>query len=228
MVVPAIVIAPPTTQRMLMNDTAARNALSRPREKSTKQLNREPSILGDARFRVVGLGTNHGELIEMPVLEPAADQRTRQPLPPAHLHAHARMHQADRRGCRNERQHDDEADGEGDGLDVPAFERVEKEFIPAVDRERGAKIGEEKEENGPRQDPRPQPRIAAPEPEGKAQKTLSRNSIALTFCPVTPARALERINPSLSKKFHLPGRTAITRCRAQAGCARFDDSRRSL
>ena len=66
-----------------------------------------------------------------------------------------------------------EADGESDGLRVLALERVEEVLIPAIDSERGAEIGEEEKENGTRQNPRPPPRVTAPEAEGEAQKTLS-------------------------------------------------------
>ncbi len=54
-----------------------------------QQLDGNPGVLSNARFGVVGFGLDDGELVEMPIGEPAPDQRAGQPLPPSQLQAHA-------------------------------------------------------------------------------------------------------------------------------------------
>ena len=56
------------------------------------------------------------------------------------------------RGKQGQRQ--DKTKTEDDGPGVLLLERVKEELVPAIDRERCAKIGEEKEQNGGGQKPR--------------------------------------------------------------------------
>ena len=67
--------------------------------KINQKLDRNPAVLGDARFGIVGLGVHDGQLVKMPVCEPTTDQCARQPLTPPHLQAHARMQKPDGK-CR--------------------------------------------------------------------------------------------------------------------------------
>ena len=72
------------------------------------------------------------------------------------------------------RKHEHKTDGERDGRRVLALERIEEELVPAVDRERGAKIGEQEEEDGAGQNPGAPSRLPAPIARRKTQETLRR------------------------------------------------------
>ena len=73
-----------------MKEIAASTAFRIPSEKSTRSSIAILASSGDTRLGIVGLGLHDGQLVEMPVGEPATDQ-ARQPLTPSHLQAHARM-----------------------------------------------------------------------------------------------------------------------------------------
>ena len=72
--------------------------------------------------------------------------------------------------AENNAKHQNKTKTDDDGPGVLLFERVKEEFVPAIDRERCAKICEEKEENGKGQKPRLRSRPTIPKSKSELKE----------------------------------------------------------
>ena len=136
-----------------------------------QELDRNPAVLGDARFGIVGLGVHDGQLIEMPVREPTTRSMCApaiDAIAPAGACARAAVPRKMPRTTAPAPEYRPRP--RMTVLRVLLFERVKEEFVPAIDGEGRAEIRKEKKQNGGGQKPRLRARLPAPETKREAQE----------------------------------------------------------
>jgi hypothetical protein len=100
---PPKVSEPPMNHNTLTKEAAMSQSVRDARRKVDEELDGDPPVLGDTRFRIVD-EPEDAELIEATALHPAPHERLRKPFAPAQLEAHARLQERDARQCRGDRQ----------------------------------------------------------------------------------------------------------------------------